>query len=352
MWQFSKADNFPCVVLLEFWPFSASEPVQQAQSDVDYSLTYRALARHYQLPVWSLRDVVWSLDDSQSRYANVLQFRGVMPDFPHPNWWVHFFFADLLASVTLHYERECASKPEQGMQSVPPRLYAADSNEDISCDPSIQPLVVARPRLNDSTGNMSYGWNILNDHGKLGWVVESRNESAAELAFKIDDPNGVMDTSSTLLRIAYLRTYVNAGAAQVFICGTHIPTVWPQHQLFLDALWPNYKSNRVSTSEVASFIVPAEICKKASREIKIVHQRIIDNHTISVRAKQKFKILSVHLCLEAKDVVSSPSRMQTHTVLSRQSVYAFTVIALALISSFMHLRGHCRLITRNGHSFV
>lgn len=130
---------------------------------------------------------------------------------------------------------------------------------------------------------------------------------ALEFPFVI--PSSLDSQSSTaLLHISYLRTYLNAGAADVYVCNSRV--------MQLDALWEEPGRMRYSLTEVATAVVhlnatsctgveqqiepsggssaSAEPNGGSSASIRIVYRSARDRP--EHRTHQKMKIISVRLC--------------------------------------------------------
>ncbi len=123
------------------------------------------------------------------------------------------------------------------------------------------------------------------------------------------------------LQIFYLRTYHNAGAVTVFVCGRQVAR--------LDSLWKHYTSHKYSTCEVQSVWLDPSTCydrafTNGSAASTYLHNQkpVIElrhsaaespcsqhhkNCTTAEAARhkaadrQKFKLVSLHIC-EAKEV--------------------------------------------------
>lgn len=118
----STEGSWPTVVLLEHWPFPSgmNERIKNATDippgSVDYSTMYSTIAARFELPVWSYKDVVWSRfvenDPVQSKFRRYLLFlNNRLKKYgmdSHPPFYVHLFYADLIAALLLSEFQRCA----------------------------------------------------------------------------------------------------------------------------------------------------------------------------------------------------------------------------------------------------
>ena len=101
--------------------------------------------------------------------------------------------------------------------------------------------------------------------------------------------------SQFILKIEYLRTYLNAGSINVLLCGKSIGTI--------DALWSNNDMKHYSLSQVAYISVCSFSCTNfSSVMIEIIYENIDETDDIKreKRGNQKFKIISINSCLATK----------------------------------------------------
>ena len=245
--------SVPTIVLLETYPFPS--PGGNFSGKVDYAQSYTKLAQYYRIPIWSFRDVYWS----EFATTNPLQspFIAELRPPDHPVWYVHLFFADIMAGIMQHEFENCfrfpvnlTSGPENIPYSIPPPLVqikdfnVCDEKEPSILDMSAQSVFhslanstsreeegkqpVSRLFTGDwrvQRGNVpvpreslatSPSWRLYEDRPrKFGWINEIPEsdqavESTILFDFKMPAGNGKF-----LLLINYLRTYSNAGRVQV-----------------------------------------------------------------------------------------------------------------------------------------
>lgn len=81
-----------------------------------YTTSYELIASHYNIPVWSYRDVVLS-DFSQTKQANLTQYLTFQSTAKyyggHPPWHVHLFMADLFGALTVDAFDKCSDNTHE-----------------------------------------------------------------------------------------------------------------------------------------------------------------------------------------------------------------------------------------------
>eukprot|EP01038_Epipyxis_sp_PR26KG_P006493 gene6493-8927_t len=346
------------VILLEMYPYSSylnktrlsAHPVQF--DDNDYARIYHNLAKHYNIPIWSYRDVVWSdhIQTNQHKLYDIINFNnneGTAENL-HPPWHVHLFYADLLTSIMIKEMDRCndttatttASKNTidhkltvRSKTTLPDRLFKPSMNA--SCDESFSrnPLLsmssndALHGKLMNNIGSLASSsdgtWRLYEDRpGKSGWISEFSNRSAVSngsevhnLTFYTSPLSNFVNISSGILRedyalhVDYLSTYANAGKIKIMICGEQVGVI--------DSLWRDFKNYRVST--ISHTIIPLKLMKTChniinstvdysqSHEvigISFIHQNKPECTFSPVcaqrsqsRLNQKFKLIELSLCV-------------------------------------------------------
>jgi len=260
----------PAVVILEFWPFGHDEFVETYNistsfRSMDYSWSYRAIAKHYGLPLWSYKEVVWSADllNNQRQISSYLRFLQNYGDMKkpiyHPPWPIHLFYADLIATMLLTHDAFClrqsnvssSANCSQQYKKMPRPLFANSTNMmdslNIHCKRrrrGASPLLVDEdasqilksirvPFSASSPSKFSPSWRLLLDRNrKPGWIspeIDSALNStvvrlepkcvALVFPFNREPPVG---TNDAILRVQFLRTYKNAGVVDVYVCGQKV----------------------------------------------------------------------------------------------------------------------------------
>jgi len=335
-----RNDSMPTIVLVETCPFAQDgakdlmKPPDR-ESKVDYSRSYTKLGSYYNLPIWSLRDVVWSnfsrTHPVQSQYISELR----APD--HPVWYIHLFYADVMAAIMERELEKCFYyKPTESSHEyvIPPPLIKLSDHK--VCDESIPSLLdmtaegvfyseTSRPIPDGKKlsivgsyevhrGGTKYEksphanesiWKLMEDKPrKFGWInalsESPPTQSLSVVYFKFNEAEALGNTKY-LLQFHYMRTYEHAGKVALSLCGSPIAE--------LDALWDDYRTYRYSLVETYLYPVDAGTIKslcpstlspndKAAADrssfISVTHQYVTDH--IEARKSQKFKIIQVRMC--------------------------------------------------------
>ncbi len=99
LYFFSTPHSFPTIVLIELEPFS-----KYGGGSHHYTFSYKKIASHYNLPIWSYRDAVNSVF-ATSTQAHFLDYIRLVKNYAggliHPPWFLHLFFADMIAGMLL-----------------------------------------------------------------------------------------------------------------------------------------------------------------------------------------------------------------------------------------------------------
>jgi len=350
----SKEGSWPTVILLEMWPFPNNLNLGLTSSkgigpgEGDYSIMYSQVGSKFKLPIWSLKDVVWSdfsiSDPSQSKFLSFIQFRQNKfrrPDHDwvdnHPPFYVHIFYADFVASMLQAEFYKCATKlldvggiivngtvesshADMLITSLPQDENVVSSNFTF-CSSLHDPLIsvsathalsIKKTTANNKTTLPTFlvgtvesipdnSWKLYKDRpGKPGWIFQLPSQTAepATLVFHMNNSSHsqTLDLSGDfLLTVEYLRTYENAGIVEISLCGQMLAT--------LDALWHDYESYKISINQQfhASFNNLRDMCG-TSVTFKISHKASQKtNEKISrARGNEKFKVVKVRLCRIAK----------------------------------------------------
>lgn len=178
----------------------------------------------------------------------------------HPPWYIHLMWADLIASAINNASDICSQngwlsqEPAPAVETpLPPSLFAGE--ESIHVCSGIENSVVLDIRATDSyAGNIrnetigsvtAEHWKLLEDRPhKFGWVSEGSSDADfdKDLTFNFDDVKfGSFNFSTAFVmqvKLHFLKTYLNAGSAEVFMCG-HL-------QGTIDALWKDYEFYHIS----------------------------------------------------------------------------------------------------------
>lgn len=288
----SIPESWPTIILLEFWPYGNN---RQSESSLkyDYGIAYSKIAQLYQIPIWSYRKFAWAkfVDEKQSNMASTFRFT-----VTHPPWYIHLLYADLIASVFEQELKSCMQEKRGGINKSITRsprdmyLKSFDKLKGIVSSSTAMCLDVDNtfifqvpdfnktsdgkfipPKMNFTSEPLDAWYFIEERGGKWGWVTNKQNKIPS-----VNFPTGGMFgnhsysssikfnilmknvESKLLLRIHYLRTYLDAGAVDVFLCGHFIVT--------LDALWRDYLYYHYSYPDLFLYTIPSEIMKNCMKD--------------------------------------------------------------------------------------
>jgi hypothetical protein len=330
----SEPESMPTIVILEMW-LGAKKVGDEYPELAPYARTYERIARHYNITLWSYRDVVRHYYNAHTheRLMKYLSFQNNYgPSSGHPPWHVHLFYADFVAALMQNQLDSCASSSSstgtsphtypviRSTAQLPAPLAAEKFHH---CDAAYVPLLsVSAPEVSErrvaaagagagagdatnppqlvelgsSAGDTmvvpgvpvylstpAAAWNIVEDKaGRPGFIHEfppDREYTAVTLNFhlNITHEEFAQRPTSDLLQLLYLRTYANAGKAHVLLCGN--PLQDGRHEIVeLDALWGDYKTFKFSLPEVYSIELNKDLCSSSMRkdpESKYVSLQIV-----------------------------------------------------------------------------
>ena len=150
---------------------------------------------------------------------------------------------------------------------------------------------------------MTDQWHLGEDgHGRGGFITEIQpdaveTEQRSVLAFMLSNTTKELVTQfhDVFVQIMYLRTYKNAGQAEVRLCGKSYGT--------LDALWSDYTNNHISVPEWKEIRLVFPDCVESNYTyptIEFIHKYNPKYHDITTTARghHKFKVVSIKVCAE------------------------------------------------------
>lgn len=336
----SKQESFPTIIILEQFPYNSMRTPEYNNYDTSspsYSNAYSYVARKYSLPLWSYKDLVTS--DSLGDGVDYLRFQQIANDGLHPSWFIHLYFADLIASIITLTFHECLidninnikshviPKKEQIYDKLPSphsllnTSYCSDSTPYLH----ISGDMINNNRTNEIIGKYEYNgtWFINGNHeSKLrrsGFISSYFNRSYDEISVLrfslIDNTKSWLNSETpSILKIHYMRTYLDAGVVDIVICHNYIGT--------LDALWADYEHYKYTFNDIFTFDYfshHANYCLGINNPtIEIIHRYYspdsssrnfdfledsnqYDNENkiskeLSAREDQKFKLVSITFC--------------------------------------------------------
>lgn len=254
----SQPNSWPTIILLSQWPFinqinnldNAPRSDDDPSNIMDYYYTYIKIAKKYHIPLFSYRDVIWSryaLHSStmKSYLANLQFLHNPKFGYQHPPFFVHLFYADLIASVLLkEISDSCISKNplrSRSREDMNITKYLETSSTRVEfCDKKLSPLLFMKAspefdhmRIGSYSSDPPTSWFVVEDSpAKFGWIDEDNEENrqhcvvqsnitkgslhkksySSSLVFEFDlTSSRDMHSKIYLLHIDYLRTYENAG---------------------------------------------------------------------------------------------------------------------------------------------
>lgn len=278
---------------------------------LDYSSIYREIAKYYNVPIWSYRDSVWDkyVDLHQQQFADYIRWDISHIDASnpeHPHWFAHIFQADLYSAAWQVHEEYC--KEHHHIQSehnnisfqLPKplsftnKLECSEHSQDrLFLDASVEYEKLRHQSLLEpdfkmdlsrlfnkvvnTSSSFSQGWFLIEDREeKPGFISDSEN-SVIYIPFEKNE------YSNIILHLAFLKTYLNAGIIDIYVCDDLIGTV--------DSLWPS----EFSILQTVKFTICSSNCTYVTNPgVKIIHKN--SNNQLVRRGKQKFKLTFISLC--------------------------------------------------------
>lgn len=312
--------SLPLVIVLEQFPHVRGSPGGKptGTSPLDYAPVYREVAKHYGLMLWSYREMVWSdfLRTHQTKLFERLPRYGT-----HPPWSTQMLIADVFSNAMMTTLQQCRSgfdasgkyhrfhERMHNMPDLPHPLYNLSAMEQNMCDDQFPFLIDAHPtdamvpaNVTDYELNVNGdGWRQYVDHkGVPGWIITSTNLNMSKsiLRFPIIYPKDAVTVSGEgdyMLKVIYIKSYENAGKAQVFVCGQQINFYFSE----IDALWTDFKDYRFSIPQVYTQAMGNVLpfCNSLPAEERFLEIRYsFTDDNLVARRNQKLKILQVESC--------------------------------------------------------
>eukprot|EP01041_Mallomonas_annulata_P012475 gene12475-26242_t len=311
--------NRPQIVLLDLYPHDLSTKTGTLKYDPN-SVTnvYKNVAKHYNLPLWSYRDVVWSNYASTNQAALVRRLKGYST---HPPWHVHLFIADILAGCVKKTLETCrsSSSADKGKtllstSNLPAPLYDVGSLEKNMCDMN-KPMLLEvtssskfHPENVDEyekniSSSSSVGWREYVDyHGVAGFMINKHSHPQnRSMTFIIKDIGTNLITMRFMIKVEYLKTYKNAGKVQVHLCGTEVMNGRPP-----DALHTDHLHYKVSVPDIMPYeltYLDKQRCDSLPVDKRTLEVRyVLSTDRLDVRKDQKFKLISLRVCVPSDEI--------------------------------------------------
>ena len=343
----SSQTDPPTIVLLD----GMASTMMTGYCSMRYIEVYQKIALHYNLVYWSYRDAVTLANytsRSQKTFEPYVKWQLNTLNNAHPSWFLQLFTADLYAGALIDGFQKCKAIPSAAATplSLPPPLY---SDTDLHCQRDYQPLLsinyesLHEGRYSDVVGLYRSvpvnAWLLREDvKGKGGFVRELNysspaypipyNEFDARLVFTLNMTQLSVEEVLKLgklvhLKVEYLRTYHNAGVADVYFCGQRILFHIAHRVTPIDALWVDYQHFKYSLPSVLIHQLDFHACLSNNSSsvptLEIVHRNALNESSLhlpalhhkakigesfvsdgSVRGNQKVKITSVSICITSK----------------------------------------------------
>lgn len=338
---YSQPDAWPSVILLEQYPMESNQ--EDWQLGTSYTRDYRTIARKYSLPVWSYKDLILSkeLEDIRAKqgsnsYVEYARFHKSQD--VHVSWYVHLYYADVISALMEKEIHACFdSKNGSTARSRTPadmqRINGSSVQEKHlgACtvkDSEALLLRSAASFLDGKGGAGAYAsvpegsWRVYDEaQGRAGWIRQYADNKTDGVESSFPDPNNVRYSSSLIfplerapkphvdgqVLIEYLRTYDNAGAVYLVLCGADIGIV--------DALWQDYQRYKYSFPTFSSIRVQKGViddCLKLPPSQQVLELRHMTHRGIewengqrenlnlpldaAARGTMKFRLASVKVC--------------------------------------------------------
>lgn len=256
---------------------------------------YRAVARHYRLPVFSYYELMWS---ERMRNGSTALSDALIAYPLHPPWHVHLFIADALAAYFKRLLRDCARDPElrSPVGPLPRPLTDIRTLERNTCNATAPPLMESHPTSAYRPPDLAAfelglrGWTEYADrHGVPGWIINRHAPLGNRtLTFALPDPP--REHRLLLLRLKYLRTHRDAGMVELTVCGGKVGQI--------DALF-QFVDRRVSVPQLFTYTLSTSELRRCVREgaARLVVEYIGGPEgRVDRRTHMKFKLLGVSLC--------------------------------------------------------
>lgn len=293
----SSRDGLPTIILLDQWPHQELNPGPKPRNFLrrsSASALYYNISKHYNLPFWSTKRVLWSdfAAANQRHFIDRLLAFGTHPDFSY-----HLLFADLLASGFMSALQNCKGDGYRSSADLPslyfPQLHI------YTCDPMQPPRIEAVPRstmtptnLDDFESNL-IGWTDFTDHHNVPGFIINNFAKKRILSFPLNY-SVVTDLEGEVVFVTHLKTYRNAGRFQLAICGKPLDTIVDTYHSFHVSVPSIYVERLVSNLYDACPNIPP-----SQRSIDIIYTPHFGTDGVDhgdPRGHEKVKILAMHLC--------------------------------------------------------
>ena len=219
-----SADGLPTIVIVDQWSHRTIRQGPKPSNLLCRSTAsglYYSVSRHYSLPLWSFKRVLWSefARVHQAHFITRLLRYGTHPDFGY-----HLFVSDLLALALMNSLKKCNDSHHKSYKDVPSPYFSTSHMTEGVCDPLKQPRLDAFPistftpsNLHEFESNLT-GWTDFIDHHNVPGFIINNFATNVTLSFPLNYVD-ISELEGEILKVMYLKTYNNAGRFQVYICG-------------------------------------------------------------------------------------------------------------------------------------
>ena len=333
---YSENQSLPTIIILDADP--------RPRTNVErypYYEAYEKVGKHYNVPVWSYRDMALSHFSSvhQRHYVSFLNFTSNFIHGTHPGWPIHLFMADLYASIFQHdSNRWCDLSDSNNKAMYDTHLQQRRStfaelptplsvNASFICDQELLSLSydIVKQNLNP-VGTYRFeperaGWNLSVDKvGRTGgFIVTKEADAGAKVVFSmnISTTELVQKRIKFQLFLHFLRSYDNGGmcnykplsscindehitgVVRVSVCNHAVQRDFFRKTWgYLDGRWEDYRTHRFSlpdrwAPDVNFF--PYTLCTNFS-EAKPTVEVTFHKGNDPERGNQKFKLMNIKVC--------------------------------------------------------
>lgn len=345
IFELSDVQSLPSIIITETYPYVNGRDIP-GKSKLDYSSVYELISKKYLIPIWSMKEVVWSdiADTLMYPYINILRFN-CQPD-QHPGNSYHLYYADIIAASLITEMEKCrvdkVISDANSRSNVEMTLTTFASKQELSvlvCDEEKEDMLyfsaleisqdTSTPSSNTIVINPQQSWELIDESKKrVGWISQDSKDESAMNSNEICKTNNIIEVVgsktyayasiisfplnaelfrrvNSILEIEYLRTYHNGGIADIFLCNKYIATI--------DGIWKDYEHYKYSLPQKFSihfdlnssngFCRDEDSKENYNLEIKRRCSSKDENKEVmEARDRQKIKIIKTRICQEKIEV--------------------------------------------------
>lgn len=338
----------PTIIVIEQYAHKTNnyqirhELPRPAEDTGDYAHIYRKVSKHYELVLWSMREVFWTYfgppenrnfsDPSppQLRLYPFSPFLRSVHGRAHVPYFIHTFIADIMANIIEHTMKQLEAEEGGGINSKdatftkhPHSIRFLPPSENITLPAPLNNLNsgvlacdVFVPYLLDAEANSTFqpvnvtafegdaagarqGWREYIDyHERAGWMVNILSDvKKRELSFPLQPAKSYV---GLLMNIVYLRSYEGMGQVRIYLCDRLLR--WPETGAdgVLDSLRPRgdhvsipYAVQRILTSRDDA---TCQAVSKRKRTVRVSYLPGVTHAQLRAIHLSKFKLMDVEVC--------------------------------------------------------